>query len=158
MIGTRILCTDLTDLEGDLPLPLGQHLRCGHAAVVSQRNRIMGRVSHDHVGRRDGGHHPLACRFPLQLANAPLDLGVALEFLAFLPEFLASHLEFVVMLPDLEWHIDHNDQQHRGNNREEAESEQVAGARQTDGKRLRKHRQQVATLTPQNPRRNAAKQ
>jgi hypothetical protein len=78
----------------------------------------MGRVGDDHVGRRDGGHHPLARRLPLQLADAALDLGVALEFLAFLLEFLASHLELVVVLPDLEWHIDRNDQQHRRNDRE----------------------------------------
>ena len=79
-----VRCGELADLQRDSVGALGDDARRAHAGVVVlERHRVVGRVRDDHVGRRHGGHHPLARHLALHAAHARLHAAGRLPSRAF---------------------------------------------------------------------------
>ena len=153
-----VLGADRANAQGDLAHTLGQNLGRGHAALVRQCHGEMRWICDDDVSSRHRPHHPFARRLPLQLADPPLDLGVAFHFLAFLAHLFLGHLQLVVVLPELERHIDGDDQDHRQNDHQKAVVDQLAGRYQRRVNGLTEKRKEVVVPFPQHPDGNAANQ
>ncbi len=135
------------------------HDRCAADLVaVLQRNRIVGRVGNHHVGGRDRGHHAATGGFALQTADASLDHRVALGFLGLLPHFVLGHHQLLVVIPQLERHVDQHDQQHCADDGHQARANQMAHLRYRGIDRLRAQRHHQILFMPDHPGSDTADQ
>jgi hypothetical protein len=118
----------VADLQREQVGALRDDARRGHAAlVVLQRDRIVGRVHHDQVGRRHRGHHPALGHLAHAGADLRLHLGVALELLVLLLQLLVAHLQALRVQVALQRHVDQRERGQRQQQQAEPAEQHLRG-------------------------------
>ncbi|MNP52765.1 hypothetical protein D3C76_1471770 [compost metagenome] len=109
----------------------------------------MGRVGDDHIRLRDRRHHPPLRSLALQLANALLDLGLALGILVFVAHFLLGHQQLLVRLPELDRHIHRSNDQQARSHPQRTPADHLRAMDERLLQRLVGNRQQVIAISRQ---------
>jgi len=109
------------------------------------------RVGDHDIRFGDFRHHAAACYLTLHIADAPLDLRITLIFLGFLAQIFPGHAQLACVIPDLERHIDDDDQQHGTDDQHKSQADQSAHADQAGIQRHANQIEYILLVTPDNP-------
>ena len=157
--GNLVFGRQLADLGRDQAGALGQHARrAALRFVVPQRHGIVRGVGHHHVRLGHVGHHAAARGLALLLADARLDVRVALAFLVFLAHVFLGHAQLLQVAPDLPGHVQRDDHRQRGHDQRAADGDDGQRARQRRRRRHVHEAQHVVVVAPDHPDRHAAHQ
>jgi hypothetical protein len=132
------------------------HGRGAHRVVVAQRDREMRRVGHDDIGFRHFGHHALARGGALLRADRGFDLRVAFGLAVLALHLFERHAELLRVLPELERHVERDDQDHHAGNGEHTHHDEVAERPERARERLAREREHLVARLPQHDACDAA--
>ena len=79
----------------------------------------MSRVGNHHISRGHVLHHPALGHFTLELSNLAFNFWLALSVLVFVFHLLLGHAQFFLVIENLEWHVDHRNDNCRARQQEE---------------------------------------